>query len=111
MNISIIYQSLILSIMLFTLGAICVIIKREALSVLMGIELMLNAANLALISFGRLWSNADGAILVLFVITVAAAEAGVGLAIFIHLYRYKGNVNLDEQDLLKDETTIKEYYD
>ncbi len=106
-----IFQSIILSLILFTVGVLCVVVKREAISVLIGIELMLNAANLAFISFSRFHSIVDGTIIVLFIITLAAAEAGIGLAIFIHLYRYKGNIDLDEQNILKDEKINKEYFD
>jgi len=108
---SLILSGLILSLALFTIGVIGVVIKRDALSVLMSIELMLNAANLTILSAAKKWGEVDGAILILFVITVAAAEAGVGLAIFIHLFRFKGNINLDKQTLLCEGESAERIYE
>lgn len=85
-----------LSLILFVLGAIGVVWQRNALSVFMAIELMLNAANLALISFAQRFGDAAGGALVLFVITIAAAEAGVGFAVFIRIYRERDTIELED---------------
>ena len=89
-------QNILLSLVLFSLGVLGVFWQRNALSVFMAIELMLNAANLALINFAQRFGDASGGALVLFVVTVAAAEAGVGLAIFIRLYRQRTTIELDQ---------------
>lgn len=93
----------ILSAVLFCIGLFGVLAKRNAVMVLICIELMLNAVNINLVAFSRYVSPADfiGQIFALFVITVAAAEVGLGLAIIIAIYRNKVTVNLDEFDLLK----------
>jgi len=88
--------NLFLSLAIFSLGVIGVLWQRNALSVFMSVELMLNAANLALISFAQRFGDSAGGGLVLLVITLAAAEAGVGLAIFIRIYRQRTTVELDK---------------
>jgi NADH-quinone oxidoreductase subunit K len=88
--------NILLSAILFGLGVFGVLCQRNALSVFMSIELMLNAANLALITFAQQCGDTAGGALVLIVITVAAAEAGVGLAIFIRFYRQRVTVELDK---------------
>lgn len=88
--------NIVLSVILFGLGVLGVLWQRNALAVFMSIELMLNAANLALITFAQLFGQASGAVLVLVVITVAAAEAGVGLAIFMRLYQRRQTIELDK---------------
>jgi NADH-quinone oxidoreductase subunit K len=90
-----------LSAILFTIGAIGVITRRNAIIVFMCLELMLNGVNLAFIAAGNALNSLDGIIFVFFVMTVAAAEAAVGLAIFVLIFRLKGSVNLDEINLLK----------
>jgi len=90
-----------LSAVLFTIGAIGVITRRNAIVVFMCLELMLNGVNLAFIAAGRALNSLDGVIFVFFVMTVAAAEAAVGLAIFVMIFRLKGSVNVDEINLLK----------
>jgi NADH-quinone oxidoreductase subunit K len=90
-----------LSAVLFTIGAIGVITRRNAIVVFMCLELMLNGVNLAFIAAGRALNSLDGVIMVFFVMTVAAAEAAVGLAIFVMIFRLKGSVNVDEINLLK----------
>ena len=90
-----------LSSVLFTIGAIGVIVRRNAIVVFMCLELMLNGVNLAFIAAGRALNSMDGVIFVFFVMTVAAAEAAVGLAIFVMIFRLKGSVNVDEINLLK----------
>lgn len=92
---------LILSAILFTLGAAGVLIRRNALVLFMSVELMLNAANLALITYSRFLENVDGQVFVLLVMAVAAAEVAVGLAIVIALSRHKETTDVDELNLLK----------
>ena len=92
---------LILSGILFTIGAIGVLTRRNAIVIFMCIELMLNAVNLSFIAFSRHLDSMDGQIFVFFIMTVAAAEAAVGLAIIIALYRNKGSVNVDDVNLMK----------
>ncbi len=92
---------LALSGLLFTIGAIGVITRRNAIVVFMCLELMLNGVNLAFIAAGHALNSLDGVIFVFFVMTVAAAEAAVGLAIFVMIFRLKGSVNVDQVNLLK----------
>jgi NADH-quinone oxidoreductase subunit K len=92
---------LALSAILFTLGVIGVVVRRNAIVVFMCIELMLNAVNLSFIAMARSLASLDGQIIVLFVMTVAAAEAAVGLAIIITIFRCRETINLDEINLLK----------
>ena len=92
---------LILSGILFTIGAIGVLTRRNAIVIFMCIELMLNAVNLSFIAFSRHLDSMDGQIFVFFIMTVAAAEAAVGLAIIIAVYRNKGTVNVDDVNLMK----------
>ncbi len=84
---------LILSAVLFTIGAAGVFIRRNLITILLSIEIMLNAVNLTFVAFGRAMGTADGQIIVFFVMTVAAAEAAVGLAIVIALFRHKESLN------------------
>jgi NADH-quinone oxidoreductase subunit K len=92
---------LTLSFLLFTIGIVGVLIRRNLLTVLMSIELILNAVNLNLIAFSRQLGDLNGQIFAIFVITVAAGEAAIGLAIIISLYRLKGSVNLDDAAEMK----------
>ncbi len=92
---------LALSIILFSIGAVGVLIKRNALVIFMCIELMLNAVNLAFVTFARQQDSMDGQIFVFFVMTVAAAEAVVGLAIIIALFRNKATINVDDINIMK----------
>lgn len=92
---------LILSAILFTIGIIGVLVRRNAIIIFMSIELMLNSINLTLVSFSAFLGNATGQIFVFFVMAVAAAEAAVGLAIVISLYRNKDTLNIDEINILK----------
>jgi NADH-quinone oxidoreductase subunit K len=92
---------LIISAVLFTLGVLGVLMRRCAISILMSVELMLNAANLLFITFARQFGEADGQIYVFFIITLAAAEAVVGLAIVIALFRLRESTDVDELHLLK----------
>jgi len=84
---------LILSAILFTIGAAGVFVRRNLITILLSIEIMLNAVNLTFVAFGRAMGTADGQIIVFFVMTVAAAEAAVGLAIVIALFRHKESLN------------------
>ena len=91
---------LILAAALFVLGTIGVLTRRNVVIVLMSIELILNAVNLNLVAFSRIW-DLNGQVFTIFVITDAAAEAAVGLGILIAFFRNKETVNVDEVDLLK----------
>jgi len=86
---------------LFSAGVYGVLARRNAVLVLMSIELMLNAVNVNLIAFSAALHNITGQIFALFIITVAAAEVGIGLAIVILIYRNRETINVDEVDLLK----------
>ena len=85
-----------LSMVLFVLGTLGVLLKRNAILVFMSVELMLNATNLALAAFARQWGQVDGHLFVFFVITVAAAEVAVGLALIVAIFRSKRSINIDE---------------
>lgn len=92
---------LILSAILFILGAVGVLIRRNALVMIMSVELMLNAANLALITYSAFLGDPTGQVLALLVMAVAAAEVAVGLAIVVSLARHKATTEVDEMDLLQ----------
>ncbi len=92
---------LILSAILFTIGVIGVLVRRNAIVIFMSIELMLNAVNLTFIAFSRHLNSMDGQIFVLMVMVVAAAEVAVGLALIIAVFRLKETVNVDEINILK----------
>jgi NADH-quinone oxidoreductase subunit K len=92
---------LVLSAILFTLGTVGVLIRRNALVMFMSVEMMLNAVNLTLITYSRSFVNIDGQVFVLLVMAVAAAEVAVGLAIVVSLFRHKETTDVDEMDLLK----------
>jgi NADH-quinone oxidoreductase subunit K len=85
-----------LSAILFTLGALGVLIRRNAIVIFMSVELMLNSANLAFVAFARASNSMDGQIYVFFVIAVAAAEVAVGLALIVEIFRTKHNINIDQ---------------
>jgi NADH-quinone oxidoreductase subunit K len=92
---------LILSAVVFAIGATGVIIRRNLIVILMSIELMLNAINLTFIAFARLHGSMDGQVIVFFVMAVAAAEAVVGLAIIISVFRHRRSLDPDQMNLLK----------
>lgn len=92
---------LILSAVLFTVGVIGVLVRRNAIVIFMSIELMLNAVNLSFVAISRHLDSLDGQIFVFFVMTVAAAEVAVGLAIIINLFRNKETINVDEINIMK----------
>lgn len=90
-----------LSMMLFVIGAVGVLIRRNAIVLFMCIELMLNAVNIAFATFARMHLSVDGHVVVLFVIIVAAAEVAIGLAIIVSIFRRRGSTNVDDLSLLK----------
>ena len=92
---------LLLSAVVFAIGVVGVLVRRNALVIFMSIELMLNAANLAFVAFASAMASLDGQIIVFFVMTVAAAEVAVGLAIIVNLFRLRETVFVDEVNLLK----------
>jgi NADH-quinone oxidoreductase subunit K len=92
---------LILSAMLFAIGTAGVFMRRNLITILLSIEIMLNAVNLTFVAFGRYLGTVDGQIIVTFVMTVAAAEAAVGLAIVVALYRHRESLNPDSFTALK----------
>ena len=94
-------QTLVLSILLFGIGAAGFVVRRNAIIVLMSVELMLNAANLAFIAFSRQHMDVTGHIYVFMIMTVAAAEAAVALAIVVLIFRARRAVNLDEINIMK----------
>ena len=91
----------ILAAVLFSIGVMGVLFRRNILVIFMCVELMLNAANLSLIAFARTLGNTDGQVVVFFALAVAAAEVSVGLAIIIDLFRKKGTVDIEQVNLLK----------
>ena len=94
-------EYLTLSMLLFTIGAAGVLIRRNAIVVFMCIELMLNATNLAFVSFSRQHGNLDGQVAAFFVMVVAAAEVVVGLAIIVSIYRTRRTTSVDDASLLR----------
>ena len=94
-------EALFFSALLFAIGAVGVITRRNALIVFMCVELMLNAVNLSFVALARMHGSAAGQVFVVFVMTVAAAEAAVGLAIVIAIFRHRQTVNLENINLLK----------
>ncbi len=94
-------KAVALSALLFVLGALGALTRRNLIVMLMSIELMLNAVNLALVAFSRQWGDLSGHIFVLMVIVVAAAEVAVGLGIVISLFRNRESVNVEDVSLLK----------
>jgi NADH-quinone oxidoreductase subunit K len=92
---------LMLSAVIFVIGVLGVLVRRNILIIFMSIELMLNAVNLAFVALSRQWSNLDGQVIVFLVMSVAAAEAAVGLAIIICIFRRKKSVNVDDFNLMK----------
>src|SRR5262249_34408708 len=92
---------LVVSVLLFCLGLLGVIVRRNLLVIYMGLELMLNAANLALVAFSRFNNDLDGQVFVFFIITVAAAEVAVGLALIVGLYRNRRTAHVEDLTLMK----------
>ena len=92
---------LALSAALFILGILGVILKRNALVIFMSLELMFNAANLAFVTFARLFGDMEGQLFVFFVMTVAAAEVAIGLALMVEIFRSKRSIDTDDLSSLK----------
>src|ERR1051325_3544421 len=92
---------LVVSALLFCLGLVGVIVRRNLLVIYMSLELMLNSANLALVAFSRFNNNLDGQLMVFFIITVAAAEVAVGLALIVALYRKKQTAHVEDLTSMK----------
>jgi NADH-quinone oxidoreductase subunit K len=90
-----------LATILFTIGAAAVLLRRNAIIVFMGVELMLNATNLAFVTFARIYGTLDGQVIALFVMVVAAAEVVVGLAIIMAIFRSRRSASVDNANLLK----------
>lgn len=92
---------LILSVVLFALGVAAFFLKRDLVSMVLAVEVMLNAANLAFLAFARSARSLDGQVIVLFIVTIAAAEAAVGSAIVLLFFRTKRSVRRDAADIMK----------
>jgi len=92
---------LTLAVVLFGIGTVGVLVTRNMIVLFMSIELMLNAANLAIMAFSRAFSLVDGHVIVFLVLTIAAAEAAVGLALIVMVYRNRETVNIDRFNLMK----------
>ena len=90
-----------LSAVLFTIGALGVLIRRNSIVIFMSVELMLNAANLAFVAFARAYESMSGQIFVFFVMTVAAAEVAVGLALIVAIFRSKQSIDVDQLNTMK----------
>jgi NADH-quinone oxidoreductase subunit K len=95
------HHYLVVSALLFSLGLLGVLARRNLLVIYMGLELMLNAANLALVAFSRFNANLNGQVMVFFIITVAAAEVAVGLALIVALYRKRQSAHVEDLTSLK----------
>ena len=95
------HHYLILSGILFSIGTLGVLIRRNAIVIFMCVELMLNAVNLTFVAFSKFLGNIDGQIFVFFVMTVAAAEAAVGLALMIAFYKNRESIDVEDMNLLK----------
>ena len=92
---------IVLAVILFVIGAVGVLVRRNAIVIFMCVELMLNAANLAFVGFSRLHGTLDGQVIAFFVMVVAAAEVVVGLAIITSIYRTRRSASVDDANLLK----------
>jgi len=92
---------LVLSILLFVLGVVAFFIKRDLITMFMAVEIMLNAANLAFLTFAKSTASLDGQVIVFFVVTVAAAEAALGLAIILVVFKRKKSIQSDDLNVMK----------
>ena len=92
---------LVLAGLLFLMGIFCVVVRRSLIMILLGVEVMLNAAAIILVGASLLWQNLDGQAIVLFVFAIAAAEVSVGLAFIVWAYRRTGSVNPENYNILK----------
>ncbi len=91
----------VLAAFLFTMGILIVLLRRDTIMILMGIELLLNSANLSLVAFSKSYAMIDGQLQVFFVITIAAAESAIGLSILVNLYRNFGSIKTQNATTLK----------
>lgn len=91
----------VLSAVLFIMGVLGVLVRRNAIMIFMSVELMLNAANLSLVAFAQQWNNVSGQLIVFFVITIAAAEVAVGLALIVAIFRTKKSIDIDELNAMQ----------
>jgi NADH-quinone oxidoreductase subunit K len=91
----------VLAALLFAIGAAGVLLRRSGISVLLGLEVMLNAANLALVAFGRQHGQLDGQVFVFFVMAVAAAEVAIGLALLVAIFRKRQSIDVDRLNVLR----------
>jgi len=96
-----VYYYLGLAIILFTIGALGVLIRRNAIVIFMSVELVLNAANLVFVAYARYWQSMNGQIIVFFIMTVAAAEVAIGLALIVTIFRTKASIDVDQISTLK----------
>ena len=92
---------LIVSALLFTIGTVGVLVKRNPIIMFMSVELMLNAVNLSLIAFSRYFNDIGGQLMVIFVMAVAAAEVAVGLGIIVSIFRNRDTINIDRMDVMR----------
>ena len=92
---------IMLSIVIFSIGIMGVLFRKNAIIIFMSIELMLNAVNLSLVGFSRYYNSVDGQVFVFLIMTLAAAEVAVGLAIIVSLFRNKQTINIDEMNILR----------
>jgi NADH-quinone oxidoreductase subunit K len=92
---------LALSAVLFVMGVMGVLIRRNALVIFMSLELMFNAGNLAFVTFARMYGGMEGQLVVFFVMTVAAAEVAIGLALMVEIFRHRRSIDMDELSTLK----------
>ena len=92
---------ILLSIIIFSIGIMGVLLRKNVIIIFMSIELMLNAVNLSLVGFSRYYNSVDGQVFVFLVMTLAAAEVAVGLAIIVSLFRNKQTINIDEINILR----------
>jgi NADH-quinone oxidoreductase subunit K len=92
---------LFLAVLLFILGTACAVARRSLIMILIGVEIMLNAAGIAFIGASLKWQQLDGQVFVIFILTVAAAEVAVGLALIVYSYRRTGSVDANRYSLLK----------
>ncbi len=91
----------LLSAVLFIMGVLGVLVRRNAIMIFMSVELMLNSANLALVAFARQWGDVGGQLMVFFVITVAAAEVAIGLALIVAIFKSKQTTDIDELNTMQ----------
>lgn len=92
---------LVLSAVMFVIGLLGVLLRRNALVMFMSLELMFNAGNLAFVTFARMYGGSTGQLVVFFVMTVAAAEVAIGLALMVEIFRHRRSIDIDELNTLK----------